>query len=260
MKLKLFILTVFAAIQAQAVSPQYVSYLNYETNWSAYQAFKSLSPNTNVPTQTFHGQWMQEQYALIQNLRSKEFSAANIAASPATRLMQFKAQTRVSGSRANQMLSDQFWSDENYQRVADVVISHQQGKTILTYDLSIAEVSCELRQKIVNPGHPDWNDYQALALTVAPDSMQKKSLKKIIVQACTNFSHLLTQNIQVNYLFQDTTPNTVYLVGYNQAFVKQTSIDKIKIAFLFKGVETGIADEIFERFIKLETNLRNMLK
>lgn len=260
MNFKTIILTTLIAVQAQAASPQYVPYVNYETNWSAYPTFKSLSPNSNVPTQTFNGQWTQEQYGLLQNLRAKEFSAASIASAPQNRLMQFKAQTRISGSRAVQMLSDHFWSAENYQKVADAMITQSQGKTILTYDLSIAEVSCELRQKVMDQNHPDWNYYQAMAHVVASDSMRTKVLRKIIVQACTNFSHLLTHNIQVNYLFQDAAPNTVYLVGYNQFFVKQTSIDKIKIAFLFKGVETGIADEIFDRFISLEQNLRNMLK
>ncbi|MFN8943084.1 MAG: hypothetical protein ACK5WZ_00505, partial [Pseudobdellovibrionaceae bacterium] len=72
-----------------------------------------------------------------------------------------------------------------------------------------------------------------------------------------------THNIQLNFLFQDSNvnaQNTVYLVGYNQSFVKEASMSKLNLAFLWSGVEAGISNEIFSRFLILDRNVKQFLK
>ncbi|MFN7906349.1 MAG: hypothetical protein ACK5P5_14305 [Pseudobdellovibrionaceae bacterium] len=265
MKLKILFFVMFIASQAHALSAQYQPYLNYETNWSSsnYNAFKSLASDASVPRQTFQGQVTAEQYSLVQNMRSKEFSASSLQDNQPARLMQFKTQTRITAARAGLMLNDAFWSEQNFGNLAQARFSLQNGVTVLSYDITIAEISCQFRQKIVNENHPEWNYYNAVANVVAADSMRTKRLKKIIVQACARFSHLMTHNIQLNFLFQDSNvnaQNTVYLVGYNQSFVKEASMSKLNLAFLWSGVEAGISNEIFSRFLILDRNVKQFLK
>lgn len=250
---------------AFAQSVQYTNYLNYVVNWnqSAKQAYKSLSPNSSVASNTLGGQVDASVYLqLLNSIRMKEFTAESLAQAPTFQVMQFKTQSMYSSKNASRMLDDGFWNAVNFQKLAGAQLDSQAGKQILSYDISIATISCQYQQKILTSHHTDWNFYKKISEIVAPDMAKSKVLSKIVVQSCEQFSHLMTHNLQINFVFQDDqapSQQRVYLVGYNQSFVKESSMGKLKLAFFLSGVEKGIADEIYKRFLKLDENVRNAL-
>ncbi len=256
-----FVILTLIAYQAQAISQQKVNHLNTTVTWDPYriQTFGKLSSDHRLHPQTFSDPSFAAQGQVLNQLREWLFSTDSIQKAVPSQMLQFRSQYEFKGAGANKILENSFWTLENFKRIAAVDFRYEGSQPILRYNVAdIATIECQFRQIIVSRQKTqEWSSFENLARALAPDVTQKKFLEKVIVQSCEGFSHLMTHNIQLNFLFKDgpQSHDGVYLVGYNQSYVKMSSMSKLKLAFLWSGVEKGMVDEIFTRFSTLLQNI-----
>lgn len=260
----IFAILFFSTLAVSAQNLKRVPHLNYVNDWNnqKIQVYGSLSENSFVSPQTFSHGAQSVHFDFLNSLRFSEFSTQQVSQSKPSQVLQFKSQYVFDHPRSSMILLDDFWSQKSFESLAGVVFEKQGPASILAYDLAgLATVRCVFQQKIINKKHSEWKYYQQLASIVSPQLSEGLVLEKIIVQTCTEFSHLMTHNLQFNFLYKSTAASDrrIWIIGYNQAFVKEESMGKLKLGFLWSGVEKGLVEEMFSRFVSLVKNVSKMM-
>lgn len=258
----LFLATFLLSGWVHGLSMVNAPYLTTPVAWDPVrvQVFGKLSTDAFPHPNTYHHSSYKAQSQLLRDLRSRVFSFEHIQKALPSRLFQFKSQYEYTGPGARMMLENSFWTLDNFKRIADVKFYVKNQQTFLSYDTGQwATIECRFSQSIIDPSHGQaWKDFQNLAFAVARDVAESKVLQKVVLQKCDTFNHLMTGNIQINFLFTDPrSPNLkVAIVGYSQNWVKEESLALLNLAFLWSGIEKGLTDEIFGRFQKLINNVK----
>lgn len=256
-------LVLLVGVAAEAAKPAYLRHLDAPSQWTSavYPSYKNLSPSFDLPGSTLAPGASSEALEMLQNLRYNEFHADSFRAAPPSRLFQFKSETQYASPQARNLLRPDFWSLANFERLAQVRFAQAGQNVMLSYNLAgLAEVTCRFDQRVLTAKDGEFQAFARLAQVVTGASTTGRRLGLVVIQKCTDFSHLMTHNIQVNFVFAEGSFNSdgrVSIVGYNQSFIKQSSMSKLNLAFLRSGVETGVANEIFKQFLVLDRNVRS---